>query len=630
MSKDQLVRAPMGLLWYGGSSNKQILPRHRHGPSEHVVGGRLFIEGPDLIRAVDVYTGRLLWQADLPGLGHAFAKFPIFRANEAHEPGANHMGSNFATAPDGVYVAHGKECLKLDPATGKRLAIFTLPSGGTFAQVKFWEQLLVAAADPLEFDDKPVGEDTWNKTCSKHLVVLDRHSGGLLWQRTADNAFHHNSIIVGNGLVFCIDRLPPGQEDNLRRRGASPTQRGKRYKLLALDARNGNVVWSTDQNIFGTWLGYSAKEGLLIQSGRRSPDMISGEPTGRIIAYRASDGKVLWDKEKDVDDGPYLLAHGIIYMQNSQYSPSNAVQMLTGEEVMTKHPLTGQTVPWHFMRNKGCSSVIGCENLLTFRSGAAAYYDLTNNGGIGHFGGFKSGCSSNLVPANGVLSAPDYTRSCNCSYQNQTSLALIHMPEVETWTHGAADHPDGPIQRAGINFGAPGDRVSENGTLWMEFPVPQYGESTKDGFTYPNIEVWTTPKQLTTFRHHSSRFEGPQPRWVAASGVIGLRDVVLRLHGDRERAFRVRLFFAEPKDIASAQRVFSVQLQGQEVLSSFDVIQAAGGPRRTVVREFRSVQVTDELSVKLVPVKGSPVQEPLLCGIEVIAESVADSVARTE
>ena len=191
-------------------------------------------------------------------------------------------------------------------------------------------------------------------------------------------------------------------------------------------------------------LATRAKEGLLIQSGRRSPDMISGEPTGRIIAYRAKDGKVLWDKEKDVDDGPYLLAHGIIYMQNSQYSPSNALKILTGEEVMTKHPLTGQTVPWHFMRNKGCSSVIGCENLLTFRSGAAAYYDLTNNGGIGHFGGFKSGCSSNLVPANGVLSAPDYTRSCNCSYQNQTSLALVHMPEVETWTHGAADHARRP------------------------------------------------------------------------------------------------------------------------------------------------------------------------------------------
>jgi outer membrane protein assembly factor BamB len=571
-----------------------------------------------------------LWEAYLPGLGHAFAKFPIFRANEAHEPGANHMGSNYASATDAIYVAYGKECLKLDPATGRTAAAFTLPDGGEFAQVKIWNDQLVAAVNPLEFDDRPAGEDTWNKSCSKLLVVLDRHHGKILWQRTADNAFHHNSIIAGDGVVYCIDRLPPGQEDHLRRRGVGPGQLGKPYRLLALDAETGEVVWSTDQEIFGTWLGYSAEEGVLIQSGRRSPDMISGEPTGRIIAYRAKDGEVLWDKNEDVDDGPYLLAHGIIYMQNSQYSPSNALDMLTGEEVMTRHPLTGKRVAWHFMRNKGCSSVIGCENLLTFRSGAAAYYDLTSQGGVGHLGGFKSGCSSNLVPANGVLSAPDYTRSCNCSYQNQTSLALVPMPGVETWTHGAAESPDGPIQRAGINLGAPGDRVAEDGTLWMEFPVPQYGDTSGDGFTYPNIEVVTIPKQLKTFRHHSSRFDGPEPRWVAASGAVGIGKLSLRLGGERRRSFRVRLFFAEPAPIAVGQRVFSVRLQGQEVLSNFDIIQAAGTPRRTVVREFHGVEVEDKLHVELVAQDGTPRPEPLLCGIEVVAESNTGQMARDD
>ena len=43
--------------------------------------------------------------------------------------------------------------------------------------------------------------------------------------------------------------------------------------------------------------------------------------------------------------------------------------------------------------------------MLTFRSGAAGYYDLLNDGGTGNFGGFKSGCTSNLVVANGVLNA---------------------------------------------------------------------------------------------------------------------------------------------------------------------------------------------------------------------------------
>ncbi|MEE8576109.1 MAG: PAS domain-containing protein, partial [candidate division Zixibacteria bacterium] len=74
------------------------------------------------------------------------------------------------------------------------------------------------------------------------------------------------------------------------------------------------------------------------------------------------------------------------------------------------------------------------EHLLTFRSAAAGFFDLANDGGTGNFGGFKSSCTSNLVVANGVLNAPDYTRTCVCRYQNQTSLAMVHMPEVETWT----------------------------------------------------------------------------------------------------------------------------------------------------------------------------------------------------
>jgi len=117
---------------------------------------------------------------------------------------------------------------------------------------------------------------------------------------------------------------------------------------------------------------------------------------------------------------------------------------------------------------------VACENLLTFRSGAAGYYDLAGHSGTGNFGGFKSGCTSNLIAADGVLNAPDYTRTCTCPYQNQTSLALVHMPEAEMWTHGLAGSEEKvppEIQRVGINFGAPGDRRADDGTLWLAFPT---------------------------------------------------------------------------------------------------------------------------------------------------------------
>src|SRR5205807_3870975 len=66
VSKDTLVKAPLGVLWFGGPSDRGILPRHGHGPQPQVIDGRLIIEGVNMLRAIDIYTGRLLWETELP------------------------------------------------------------------------------------------------------------------------------------------------------------------------------------------------------------------------------------------------------------------------------------------------------------------------------------------------------------------------------------------------------------------------------------------------------------------------------------------------------------------------------------------------------------------------------------
>ena len=81
-------------------------------------------------------------------------------------------------------------------------------------------------------------------------------------------------------------------------------------------------------------------------------------------------------------------------------------------------------------------------------------------------------------------------------------------------------------------------------------------------------------------------------------------------------AYVVRLYFAEPDDPPATRRIFDVNIQGKKVLESFDILAAAGGPRRGVVKEFRSVLVKDDLRITLRAVEGLP----LLCGIEAIAE----------
>src|SRR5262249_17413987 len=137
VSRDQRIQAPLGLLWFGGPGNQGILPRHGHGPVPQVCEGRLFIEGPNKLRAIDIYTGRLLWEKELPGLGKAYD-------NLAHQPGANGNGSNYVSTPSGIYVAHRDRCLRLDPATGRTLREYRLPPLPREKKAPEWTFLTVA------------------------------------------------------------------------------------------------------------------------------------------------------------------------------------------------------------------------------------------------------------------------------------------------------------------------------------------------------------------------------------------------------------------------------------------------------------------------------------------------------
>jgi outer membrane protein assembly factor BamB len=722
VSKDARVKLPLGLLWFGGPSNKGILPKHGHGPSPQVAGGRLIIEGPDLLRCLDVYTGRLLWERELTDIGKP-------HKSTAHQAGANAVGSNYVTLPDAVYVNWKGKLLRLDPTTGKTVAEFAVAgvdkATAELGYLAVSGDVLVVGVSPVDFewspdftrddiakiDDKMLAAliahmNSWqnlalipkaqgqddldyvvhnlNKlivqeditriivqevpeairgramstrrryqsylkrylkqqggnaktdapkfralnrllltayyrvpaaaptgrgkglegTASKRLMAMNRHTGKPLWAYDAVYSLRHNAIAIGGGKLFCIDALPATIVSMMRRRGEMP--HGKK-KLIALDLKTGKEAWSTEKMVFGTWLGYSTEHDLLLQAGSRSRDRLFDEEGNRMAVLGASDGRVLWDKTRSYP-GPCLLHGDRIIAQTAIFN------LLNGERATRKHPLTGQTVPFGFRRNYGCNTVVASKNLITFRSAAAAFFDLANDGGTGNLGGFKSGCTSNLIAANGVLNAPDYTRTCVCSYQNQSSLALVHMPDVEVWTFNDLTwDKKTPVQRVGINFGAPGDRRADNGTLWLDYPSV--------GGRSPDLPVTLKPAKVEHFRFHSTLVKAGKRKWVAASGVKGLRRFELTLAPPgKARSYTVRLHFLEPDAIKPGARIFDVALQGRTVLDGFDIRREAGGPRRAVVKTFQNVQIGQTLVVSLTPKADSSIKVTVLCGLEVVAE----------
>jgi outer membrane protein assembly factor BamB len=647
VSKDTIVKAPLGVLWFGGTSNEGILPRHGHGPQPQVVDGRIIIEGVDKLRAVDVYSGRLLWETKLPGVG-------AFYNNLAHQPGANSSGTNYISLCDGIYVAYGNSCLRLDPGTGKTLSEFKLPPNVRGSPASRWGYInvygdyLIGGVDPLydpksgkEPDKKPkdkkdekqdekkdqkpdnmVDDDPGkqpnaveklinkvtkatndNFSSSRHLVVMDRHTGKLLWTVSAELGFRHNAICAGGGRLYCIDRLSGNQLNKLKRRGEKPKCEAR---LLVFSLQTGKEKWRKESDVFGTWLSYSVARDVLIESGRVARDSIGDEPTG-MRAYEGVSGRVLWYEKKHA--GPAMI-HGDTILMNG-----NASDLLTGKIKTRQDPLTLETVDWVWSRNYGCSTPAASEHLLTFRSGAAGFYDLCNDGGTGNLGGFRSSCTNNLIVANGVLSAPDYTRTCICNYQNQTSLALVHMPEAEMWTFIGPKQGKGRVKRLGLNFGAPGDRRAENGTLWVEYPSV--------GGRSPGVPVTTIPAKPEYLRRHSSQITGRMP-WVGSSAVKGLHALTVQLsdkeRGTAERHCTVRLHFAELEAVEAGERIFDVALQGETVLRGFDIVKEAGGRNRSLVKEFPGVSLTRELVVTFVPSSSAKHPASLLNGIEIVEE----------
>ena len=181
------------------------------------------------------------------------------------------------------------------------------------------------------------------------------------------------------------------------------------------------------------------------------------------------------------------------------------------------------------------------------------------------------------------------------------------MPErFEQWTAWGPG-PTNNIQRVGINLGAPGDRITDAGTLWLDYPSV--------GGPSPEVLVSTQPANPKMFYHHSLWVTGGIGwPWVAASGATGLNS--LTLSGLKDSIYTVRLYFIEPDDLNPGQRQFDVAIQGKTVLTSLDIASKSDGRMKALVEEFKSIRVPGTLEVTFIPRKG----QTILSGIEIIED----------
>lgn len=602
VSPDSRVKLPLGVLWFGGSSHSATLPRHGRPPPPQILDGRVIVEGPNGLRALDVFTGRVLWDVELPELGKFFNTV-------IHQPGVLAVGGNYVTMHDGIYVLHGEKCIRLDPKDGKQLSVFLIPPQKGKNEHPAWAYLnavgdiLIAGVEPSSFDGSkgvPGEHGNLDYTSSRRLVAVDRHTGKLLWDRPAQFAYRHNTIAAGNETLFLIDGLPDREFARLKRRGQIPA--GK-PELVALNIATGKEKWRVGEAI-GQWLSYSAEhDALVLSAGSKS------------TVFLGRTGEVLWSRSAPLGNYRFML-HG-----DKAIAQTTAFNLLTGEPATLRDPISRQNVEWQYTRNGeiGCTNAVACENLITFRSGAVGYFDLEKGRGMGTLGGFRPSCTNNVIAGDGLLVAPDYTRTCKCAYQNQTSLALIHMPEIETWTEFGYRTARAPVRQVGINFGAPGDRLAKNGTMWIEYP--------NAGGRSPDLGIAVEPKEVAYYRQHESTSKSPALPWVTSSGARGLHKFRIQLVPDSDRKsktparYSVSIYFAVPHGLKAGQSSCRVALQEKTVLENFDV--ARDAVEEVVVKRFQGIFVDAELVLSITPSAGTQTL-PSICGIEFQAKNRTD------
>jgi hypothetical protein len=304
------------------------------------------------------------------------------------------------------------------------------------------------------------------------------------------------------------------------------------------------------------------------------------------------------------------------------YAEPFAWDLRTGTRLSTTNPLTGANAPLDFLRAySGCDHLVASGAALfgNAGSGGMAHYNLHEHGGYSPFGNLMLSCGTGAVPAGGVFVAPEGRSGCTCSTPIHSSLVLYPSSLAESWAYsaGGAEPLDClPVRQVAVNLGGPGFRTDAEGQLWLPYSGNRLSGRYRDWL--PKYEH--QPEMFFAESADLLPVANSATPWVYASGYRADKELRFPLLDPKrhERArYTLRLHLAEPEDLTAGERVFDIIVQGERLAPAFDIVAAAGAPRRAHVVEFAGIAVSDFLRISLKPAGDRP---PVLCGFEVIQE----------
>ncbi|MFC1735153.1 PQQ-binding-like beta-propeller repeat protein [Candidatus Hydrogenedentota bacterium] len=494
----------------------------------------------------------------------------------------------------------------------------------------------------------PKNAVTENIMSGDTLFALDVETEEVLWSR-AGARIPNIAVTISDQHVFLVHEVESEEQRQealeARKRlteegvyedlgyAALPEKERDVRLAVCLDRLTGRILWKRPVDFTecgGDKMGAAYADGMLLFFGHFSnhdiPLFFNNELRWRrITALSAETGDVAWSRSLNYLRRPLIVGDRVII-------EPRACDLYTGEIETRVHPITGETVPWEFLRpGHSCSVTSASKSALFYRSAWTAIYDLDKDAGLTLFGGVRMGCWLNAIPGNGLVMIPEASSGCVCTYPVRTTVVLKpKREETDPWsvfiTHGRAT----PVKRLALNLGAGGDMRDEEGNLWLAHPRLPTTSADNHGTYGIEFDIEDEyHEEMEYFRrdHRELELEDSSKPWLFSSGCIGpmgYRIPLLdRIWDSGSGSYTVRLgFLASPEDEAG-QRVFDVKLQGSVVEENLDIAQAASGSRKPVVREYMGITVENDLLIKFVPKSERMTDEttPLLNFIEILLEN---------
>ena len=430
-SNDLLVEGKLALQWFGAPGPRGMIDRHHRTVAPLYKHGRMFVPGDDRVVAVDAYNGTILWDQQFPGS----RRVVVFRDC-----------SYLLATEDHLWLASATECLALNPQTGARERTFAVPAGPK-GEKQEWGYLgvvgdvLVGSAvkpgssrrsqsrliDTTEtyYDEVPVvGSDA--------LFGLDARSGKPLWTYQPVGLILNATIASAGRVGYFIESTNPATLQTKLGRGKLVDLLGKGSRLTALDLVTGKVIWRKEaplqalqHNVY-----LAAAQDRVVIVGSRNSGRDKNKDTVRydINVYDAATGEARWTLSQDTGfkiggDHGEQDQHPVV-VGAKLYCEPYAYDLHSGARLDWKWPWVGK-------KRSGCGNISASASSFFFRHDTASMFDLKLGQQKPVTTETRPGCWINLIPAGGLLLAPEASSGCTCNFAVQTSLALIPVKEKQ-------------------------------------------------------------------------------------------------------------------------------------------------------------------------------------------------------